>query len=673
MPDSLLLVLASIGAQAVIAAALFAVLFWYATAFEMPWLKIWAWSMAALLLSLLGTGVGFALAFDQQPVAAAPRLVAVFASQFGIFLHLALVAIGSTQFTGAARLVLTRKQAALLIAAILLLAAAVSFSFIASDRQMMQRLVARIGVHYSLSAAVLWIVVLRLRRVKSSTSSVLRGSFIAAAFLQSLILIIFLFQLYTGKSLGGRIFPFVDLLTLVAIAFGLVFWLLHLERGNVNIARSEVSRLSHFDPLTGIANQDYLMDLADATIRKGTANALLIIDLDHFRALGDALGRAQASGLIQAIAQRIGRCASSQSVFARLKHDTFAILQPNAETVDLDGLADQIHSVLAPPFHVKQRQLYLTASIGIALFPADAVDADGLLRAALLAVNQGKTLGRGQTRFYASSLNTAADMRLGLLAELRQALNQDEFVLHYQPIFKQDGSLTGFEALLRWQHPARGLLAPDQFIELLQAAAIYGAVDRLVLRRSLAMLKGWRECFEIPLTIAVNIGASSFQSADFVVSVQRMLNEFSVPASALTLEITESTMLDDIERALEVFTQLKKLGVQVALDDFGTGYSSLSHLRSLPISHVKIDRSFVQDLPTDAKSAAIVAAIIQLCHKLGLSVVAEGIETRAQQQCLVEESVDYLQGFLLGSPMPAEDIEVLLREISGYSNSKSIS
>ena len=662
MPDSLLLVLASVGAQAMIAAALFGVLFWYANAFAMPWLKTWAWSMAALLLSLLGTGFAFALAFDLQPVAGAPRLLAVFVSQFGIFLHLALVAIGSTQFTGGVWIVLTRKQTAAVFAAIFLLAAAVSFSFISSDSQIMQRLVARIGMHYSLSAAVLWIVVLRLRRVKSSTSGVLRGSFIAAALLQSLILIIFLFQLYTGKSFGGRIFPFVDLLTLVAMAFGLVFWLLHLERGNVNNARSEVSRLSHFDPLTGIANQDYLMELADAKIQKQEPCALLVIDLDHFRTLGDALGRAQAGGLIQAIAQRIGRCASAQSVFARLKHDTFAFLQPMAETVDLDALADQIHSVLAPPFHVSQRQLYLTASIGISLYPNDATDADGLSRAALLAVNQGKALGRGQTRFYAASLNTAADMRLGMLAELRQALNQDEFELHYQPIFKRNGELACFESLLRWRHPVSGLLAPDQFIELLQAAAIYGAVDRLVLRRSLEKLKDWRERFQIPLSIAVNIGASSFQSADFVVTVQRMLSEFSVPASALTLEITESTMLDDIERALDVLTRLQKLGVQVALDDFGTGYSSLSHLRRLPISHVKIDRSFVQDLPTDPKCVAIVAAIIQLSHKLGLSVVAEGVETREQQQRLNEESVDYLQGFLLGSPMPAEAIELLLRE-----------
>jgi len=668
MPDSLLLILASIGAQAIIAAALFVVLFWYANAFEMPGLKTWAWSMVALLVSLVGTGAAFSLAFDDQPVGSAPRLLAVFASQLGVFLHLALIAIGSTQFTGGASLVLTRKQSSLIFLAILLLAVLVSFSFSTSEHHITYRLVARIGVHYCLSAAVLWIIVLRLSRVRSSTSSVLRVSFFLAALLQSLILLIFFIQLYTGKSFGGRIFPFVDLLTLVAIAFGLVFWLLHLERGNVNTARSALSRLSNFDALTGAANQDYLLQLTDAAIQTGRPNALLVIDLDHFRSLGDALGRMQASALIQAIAQRIARCVSEQAVFARLKHDTFAILQPAAETIDFDSLSDQIHGVLAPPFHIKQRQLYLTASIGISLFPADAVDADSLLRAALLAVNQGKTLGRGQTRFYANSLNTAADARLGMLADLRQALTQNEFVLHYQPIFKQDGSLSCFETLLRWQHPERGLLAPDQFIELLQAASIYGAVDRMVLRRSLTMLSGWRKRFAMPLSIAVNISASSFQSVDFVTTVQRMLNEFSVPAANLVLEITESTMLDDVERAIDVLTQLKKLGVQVALDDFGTGYSSLSHLRSLPISQVKIDRSFVKDLPADPISAAIVAAIIQLSHKLGLSVVAEGIETHAQRQCLVSESVDYLQGFLLGSPMSAEAVETLLQDASSYGN-----
>ncbi len=662
MPDSLLLVLASVSAQAMIAAAMFVVLFWYANTFSMPWLKTWAYAMAALILSLAGTGIGFALAFDLQPVASAPRLIAVFASQFGIFLHLALLAIGSSQFTGAPMSALSRNQKAALLAAIVLLASAVSFSFIDSERQLVQRLVARIGMHYSVSAAVLWIVVLRLRRMKSSTSSVLRASFIAAALLQSAIVAIFLFQLYTGKSFGGRIFPFVDLLTLVAIALGLIFWLLHLERGNVTRARSEVSRLSHFDALTGIANQDYLMQLADTAVKTGADCALLVVDLDHFRTLGDALGRAGASGLIQTICQRISRCVPPEAHFARLKHDTFAILAPTAQSFELETMAEEIHGALAPPIHVTHRQIYLTASIGISLFPADARDADGLLRAARLAVNQGKSLGRGQTRFYAEALNTAADERLGLLAELRQALNQDQFVLHFQPIFRIDGSIASFEALLRWQHPSRGLLAPDQFIDMLQAASIHGAVDRLVLRQALKKLRQWRATFALSIGIAVNIGASSFQSHDFVDTVQRMLAEFDVPASALTLEITESTTLDDIDLALSVLTQLKNLGVCVSLDDFGTGYSSLSHLRRLPIGAVKIDRSFVKELASDAKDAAIVTAITQLAHKLGLTVVAEGVETKAQQDCLVAESVDFYQGFLLGIPMPADEVEVLLRK-----------
>ena len=662
MPDSLLLVLASIGAQALIAAALFAVLYWYAKTFAMPGLKIWAWAMAAMLLSLIGTGVGFALAFDLQPVASAPRLAAVFASQFGIFLHFALVAIGSSQFTGVSVLSFTRKRIWLLLGAVFMLAFGASFSFLESERQLMQRLIVRIGLHYSVSAAVLWIVVLRLRQVKSTTSSVLRGSFIAAAIFQSAILALFLIQLYLGASFGGRIFPFVDLLTLVAIAFGLIFWLLHLERGNVNFARSEVSRLSHFDALTGLANQEYLIQLADAAVKTGANCALLVVDLDHFRTLGDALGRAGATGLIQTICQRISRCVPPEAHFARLKHDTFAILAASSQSFELDAIAEEIHGALAPPIHVIHRQIYLTASIGIALFPNDASDADGLLHAARLAVNQGKSLGRGQTRFYAASLNTAADERLGLLAELRQALNQEQFVLHYQPIFNQSGTVASFEALLRWQHPSRGLLAPDQFIDMLQAASIHGAVDRLVLRQALKMLQHWRRTFAISIGIAVNIGASSFQSHDFVATVQHMLAEFDVPANALTLEITESTTLDDIELALGVLTRLQNLGVCVSLDDFGTGYSSLSHLRRLPIGAVKIDRSFVSELASGVKDAAIVTAITQLSHKLGLIVVAEGVETQVQHDCLLAESVDFFQGFLLASPMPADAVEVLLRK-----------
>jgi diguanylate cyclase (GGDEF)-like protein len=663
MPDSLLLVLASVGAQALIAAALFAVLFWYAKTYRLPWLTLWAWAMAAMLLSLLGTGVGFALAFDARPASSYPRIVATLLSQFGMFLHLALVAIGSKQFLGERGLALSRARLWLIFGAAALLASVVTFSFISSERQLMYRLAARIGVHYTVSVVVFWLVVLRLSRIKSNASGVLLSSFFAAACLQSVILAIFVYQLHTQQPFGGRIFPFLDLLTLVSIAIGLIFWLLHLERGKVDDARSEVSRLSHFDPLTGIANQDYLMKLVDTALQKRADCALMVVDLDHFRSLGDALGRAQASGLIQGICLRIQRCVPQGAEFARLKHDSFAIFCTRVESAELEAIADQIHSALAPPFHVSDRQLYLTASIGIARYPNDAMDADKLLRAALLAVNQGKSLGRGQTRFYAAALNTAADARIGLLAELRQALNHDQFVLHYQPIFRLDGKLANFEALLRWQHPERGLLPPDQFINMLQPAAIHGAVDRLVLRRALKMLKSWRDRFALPLGMAVNIGANSFQSHDFIATVQRLLMEFDVPASALTLEITESTTLDDIDLALVVLTQLKNLGVCVSLDDFGTGYSSLSHLRRLPIGAIKIDRSFVHDIACDSKDAAIVTAIIQLSHKLGLSVVAEGVETAAQQTCLMEEQVDFLQGFLLGSPMSAEDVEAMLKRV----------
>jgi diguanylate cyclase (GGDEF)-like protein len=660
MPDSLLLILASSGVQALITLALGIAFFWYAQSYAASHLRIWAGAMLAFFVAALASAAGFSLSFQNIPVDAPSRLIASFFSQFGFLSFLLCVAFGARQFADPASEQKPKLGLLPLHVLCAVLALVITFSFIQSPQQIVGRLVLRIGLHYAVGAAVFWLVLAQIHRARVPHAGILKVCFAIAALLQTLIVGAFLLQLYLGSSFAGRLFPLADILMITSVGVGLSFWLLQSEREKLLHARDELTRLSYFDALTGVANQDRLMELLDSAIQQRQDCALILIDLDQFRTLGDTLGRARSNELIREVSQRIKSCAPARADFARLKHDTFALLVRHAASAELEYISEQIHSKLAPAFELAQRLIYLTASIGIALAPTDANSSDELLRAARLAVNQGKTLGRGQSRFFAPELNAAADARLGLISQLRQALSRDEFQLHFQPIFTRDGALVGFEALLRWQHPERGLLMPDSFISMLSPAAIHGAVDRLALRRALEQIKAWRKRFGLELSVSVNISAASFQDQGFVDSVSAMLSELAIPATALELEITESTTLENIDLALNVLTRLKGLGVCVALDDFGTGYSSLSHLRLLPISTIKIDRSFVRDVPFDQKDAAIISAITQLSHNLGLKVIAEGIETTAQRVFLSEQKVDFLQGYLLGHPKSAQNIEAEL-------------
>jgi EAL domain-containing protein (putative c-di-GMP-specific phosphodiesterase class I) len=364
--------------------------------------------------------------------------------------------------------------------------------------------------------------------------------------------------------------------------------------------------------------------------------------------------------LFRELTRRLKSVLPAESTLARFKHDTFAAFLPGADAATLETVAQTLHQALAPEIRVGARRLFLTGSVGLALEPDDANGAERLLHAAQLAVHQGKSMGRGQSRFYAPDLNEKADQRLSLIAELRRALNEDQFLLHYQPIFDAAGKLHGFEALLRWQHPERGLLLPVDFVPVLESAGISGAVDLMVLRKAVGQIKLWRLRSGQDYAIAVNVSAESFQRPDFPKILQILLDEFGIAAKAVELEIVESMALENLELGLALLTQLRAMGVSVSLDDFGTGFSSLSHLRVLPVHRIKIDRSFVRDVNFDRKDAAIVSAIIELAHSLDLTVVAEGVETADQRAFLLAHGVDFLQGFLLASPMPAAEAEALI-------------
>ncbi len=663
MTESLLLLL-SIGAtECALAISLAGILFWYAGVLKQSYLHKWGWSVIAVAVSVAASVLGFWLSSNGAPSSAPLRIAATLLMQVAIYLHLALLSFGTVE------LLLERKLPVIPLSAVAIGFGAIAAMLFAFEPEaVVPRLVLRIGLHYFIGAVVVLALAAALHRILRSDAKVLRNAFLIYGLFQLMSVAMFVAQLITQRDLGGRLFIAFDLIGLTILGAGMVIWLIESERARGTRANADIERLTQYDTETGLANQSSMLRLSHELLKRGQTVGLMVVDLDHFRSIGDSLAREQVTEVFHEFARRVRSCLRSNVTLARLKHDTFAVILPDSTPEELEQLARQVQLALAPEIKVTERGLFLSGSIGMAIAPMDAQSADALLRAALLAVNQCKSLGRGQSRFYAPELNEQADLRLGLIADLRHALNEEQFVLHYQPIYALrsagDSSLqrklTGFEALLRWQHPVRGLLQPAEFVHSLEAAGIAEAVDQMVLRHSIKQIKAWRLEAKHDLSVAINICAASFQAHDFPKFVAGLLNEFAVSASAIELEITESMALQNLEVGLSLLTQMRALGVNVSLDDFGTGYSSLSHLRLLPVSKIKIDRSFIRDILSDRKDAAIVSALIELAHSLDLAVVAEGVENAEQLAFLQAHNADFVQGFLLSKPLVADTASALV-------------
>ena len=423
--------------------------------------------------------------------------------------------------------------------------------------------------------------------------------------------------------------------------------------------------LAYRDALTGLPNRRLFLDRLGLAVSKSRriqeGLAVLYLDLDRFRIVDDSLGHAVGNLLLRTVAERLQTCIGEGDTVARLGADEFVVLvRTVVHQEDVVRVAREVLEVLRAPFRVAERELFVTGSIGISLFPSDGTAAEPLLNNAHTAMHQAKAEGRDTYRLYAPAMNDSALEHLSLESGLRKALANDEFEVYYQPLlnlrtFRPDGA----EALVRWHHPERGLLAASQFISLAESSGLIVAMDSWVLHTACARARLWHRAGRTRLKVAVNLSARQFQQPDLVEEITRCLRETGLPASALEIEITERIAMLDVTRAVEVLKALRTLGVRVSLDDFGTGYSSLSYLKTLPVDTVKLDQSFVRNITTDPGDAAIATAVIVMAHSLSLQVVAEGVETPEQLAFLREQGCDLAQGNLVGVPMPAERLEVL--------------
>jgi diguanylate cyclase (GGDEF)-like protein/PAS domain S-box-containing protein len=423
-------------------------------------------------------------------------------------------------------------------------------------------------------------------------------------------------------------------------------------------ANARARHLADHDPLTGLPNRRLLEDRLTQALAQSYRNrkqtAVMFVDLDRFKAINDSLGHAVGDLLLKEVAQRLVRQLRVGDTICRIGGDEFVVVLPEIKrSEDAAHVAQKVLEQLSRPVIVEERELIVTPSIGIAVFPEDGRDAETLIRNSDAAMYHAKELGRANYQFFTAEMNQAASRRLALEADLRRALGRDELRVYYQPIVRaRSGRVAAHEALVRWQHPERGLIAPADFIDLAEESGLILKLGEWVLRQACR----WATFIGVErgLPVSVNLSPRQFNDPKLVQSVAAALHETGLPAPLLQLEITETTAMKHTDVTLATLRRLKELGVSVAIDDFGTGYSSLSYLKRFPVDRLKIDASFTSELPGDPDQCAIVSAIVALAHALELEVIAEGVETAAQREFLESCGCDYIQGYLTGVPLDAD-------------------
>ena len=453
---------------------------------------------------------------------------------------------------------------------------------------------------------------------------------------------------------------------------------LALRLKNTLTAKRYQDQLTYYDALTGLPNRRLFAEQLERTLQRASRTsadcALLHINLDRFKQINDVLGHKRGDILLQEVAKRLGRSirvtdslgssgvSEANNPLSRVGGDEFSVLLPGMGKVDLASrVARRILKDLSTPFDLDGNATFVTASIGISFYPNDGDNAETLLGSAVSATSHAKKRGCSNFEFYDPSLNLEAAERLKLENQLRQAVENKEIRVYYQPKVEINSrKIIGAEALMRWEHPELGFVGPDQFIPIAEEAGLIGALGEWILRTSCMQNQAWQSAGLPPISIAVNVSAMQFQGEGFVEVVANSLRASQMDPKYLVLELTESVIMENPDETVTMLNAIKEMGVRISVDDFGTGYSSFSSLKRFPIDELKIDRSFVQNIPDDKDDAAIANAIVLIAHTLGLTVVAEGVETEAQLEFLGGCGCDTYQGYLCSRPLPPEQFQRLL-------------
>jgi diguanylate cyclase (GGDEF)-like protein len=440
----------------------------------------------------------------------------------------------------------------------------------------------------------------------------------------------------------------------------------HRMAQELQLVRERAQRMATHCPLTNLPNrylfEDRLSHAVAAEERAGGRLAVLFLDLDRFKLVNDTLGHYAADEVLRTVARRLLHCIRASDTAARLGGDEFiVILRSISRPVDAGRVARKILRALSEPIFIEGRELYVSASVGIAIFPEDGDDVETLVRHADAAMYLVKERGRDDYHFYTDELNLSSSSRLALETNLRKAVQREQFLLHFQPkVCGDTRAILGVEALLRWRHPQHGLIPPLEFVPLAEETGLIVEIGEWALLEACRQSRAWQRSGLAPTPVAVNVSPRQFWRGDFYERVHTVLDRSGLEASLLDLEITESCLLSDVEAAIRILQMLRNLGVRISIDDFGTGFSSLGLLKRLPLDCLKIDRCFVRELPGEARDAHIASVIISLAHGLDLEAVAEGVETEEQRDFLLERGCRSMQGFLFSEPLAAAELEPLL-------------
>ena len=427
-----------------------------------------------------------------------------------------------------------------------------------------------------------------------------------------------------------------------------------------------VAFLAFNDALTGLPNRTLFQERLEFGLRQARRNqselALLFLDLDGFKMVNDTLGHDVGDELLKHVAERLLMCLRDSDTVARLGGDEFtAVLTDVGSRERVERAAERVIESLCAPVELAGRELVVGASVGVAMYPDDGTDVRTLLRSADMAMYQAKAEGRNNVRFYTQAVGQAVQTRMSMESSIRTALDKDQFTVFFQPIADlKQGQIQSFEALVRWNHPELGVVSPAEFVPLAEESGLIGALGLRVLRLACMEAKRWDAIADHPINVAVNLSALQFSDRHLVSSFRKIFDEVGIDPARVELEVTENTVMHDVDRSIGMLKEFKDLGVDISIDDFGTGYSSLAYLKKFPLDCLKVDRSFVSTVPGSADDSAIVTAIIAVAHSLRLRVVAEGVEHQSQIEFLRELGCDRVQGYLLGWPRPETDLGDLL-------------
>lgn len=634
------------------------------------YLLLWAWSWTALSVHMMVSGAAVYVVQATALAASHPLRVALASvSGAAAYMQVALLLFGVYEMTTGR--IVARQLIRRVLLTLALLAGVIALLSSLATLPSELRFGLRVGIRFFVAGLAFLIAARGVWNAHGRRGGVGPRVVTGAFFLYGLEQL-HLFGATVLLPLAGRasgyaqFLGFFDFLLQIAIALGLIIWLLEDERRATEQAAAQIEHLAYHDPLTGLPNRQLFLDRLHLAIanahRAGHRLAVLFLDLDRFKVINDSLGHGSGDGLLRGVASRIQELLRANDTVARLGGDEFTILAPQIfDADDAIALARKLREAMRMPFTVDGRELFASASVGISLYPDDGADPETLLKNADIAMYRAKGEGRDTFQLYTPAMNARALEQLALENSLRRAVITGELLLHFQPIVHlESGRVHGVESLVRWRHPELGLLAPDRFIFLAEATGLIVPVGEWVLRAACTQVREWQLSGHPTLRAAVNLSARQLQQPDFVRRVTEIVAETGLAFDTLEFEVTESVAMHRHDGMIERVRELKALGVHISVDDFGTGYSSLSALQLLPVDSVKIDRSFVQELMAGGANAGVARAVISLGHSLGLRVIAEGIETESQLTALRELGCEAGQGYYFGHPMDGERCRALL-------------